>query len=421
MIEWTNWPHHDHGNAVISVLQTPDVNFEPCPFDAYYIVRRGGPLPSGAKGTYPWVTPSLMSWTCTTRRTTRSLPLHGVSLSRIPRLLQRFVPLAAGHLRGVEEELRDTLDWCAHGRSCLPAWSVEERLNLIVDHLQREAFIKLLHRLGEARSCHSAKESRLASLNRPTALQSEEKQLRRSTKSVLSHQSGESLQPAEAGAAEEVEPELASRRTRSRARHRWGRIGEKRSLPKGVGQTCEAGEVEPKTGGCKGIVWTSGSCCSWGSPSPCSWWNSSSIPRRVFGDLSISGLSRLGYLCIKKDVYYHNEGDLVGEVEGVRVQEGNIFLDLDATGTKDERLLWAVVGSRAAVFQSMCVDRTGPTPWLMSSRSMGPEVEEQSMAEGLGGANEKRKKEIKRKRTDARRRDERRRQESPRGWRKTWR
>ena len=51
----------------------------------------------------------------------------------------------------------------------------------------------------------------------------------------------------------------------------------------------------------------------------------------------------------------------------------------------------------------------------MSSRSMGPEVEEQSMAEGLGGANEKRKKEIKRKRTDARRRDERRRQESPRG------
>ena len=62
----------------------------------------------------------------------------------------------------------------------------------------------------------------------------------------------------------------------------------------------------------------------------------------MFGDLSISGLSRLGYLCIKKDVYYYNEGDLVGEVEGVRVQEGNIFLDLDATGTKDERLLWEV-------------------------------------------------------------------------------
>ena len=55
--------------------------------------------------------------------------------------------------------------------------------------------------------------------------------------------------------------------------------------------------------------------------------------------MSISGLSRLGYLCIKKDVYYYNEGDLGGEVEGVRVQEGNIFLDLDATGTKDERLL----------------------------------------------------------------------------------
>ena len=84
---------------------------------------------------------------------------------------------------------------------------MEERLNLIVGHLQREAFIKLLHRLGEARSCHSAKESRLASLNRPTALQSEENQPRRSTKSVLSHQSGESLQPAEAGAAEEVEPD----------------------------------------------------------------------------------------------------------------------------------------------------------------------------------------------------------------------
>lgn len=59
--------------------------------------------------------------------------------------------------------------------------------------------------------------------------------------------------------------------------------------------------------------------------------------------MSISGLSRLGHLCIKKGVYY-NEGDLVGEVEGVRVQEGNIFLDLDATGTKDERLLRAVSG-----------------------------------------------------------------------------
>lgn len=61
MIEWTNWPHYYrvNGNAVIPVFQTPDVNFEPYPFDAYYIVRRGGPPPSWANGTYPWVTPSL--------------------------------------------------------------------------------------------------------------------------------------------------------------------------------------------------------------------------------------------------------------------------------------------------------------------------------------------------------------------------
>ena len=52
MIEWTNWPHYYrvNGNAVIPAFQTPDVNFEPFPFDAYYIVRRGGPPPSWANG-----------------------------------------------------------------------------------------------------------------------------------------------------------------------------------------------------------------------------------------------------------------------------------------------------------------------------------------------------------------------------------
>lgn len=63
MIEWTSWPHYYrvHGNAVIPLFQTPDINFQPFPFDAYYIVRRGGSVPSWAHGTYPWVTPSLDS------------------------------------------------------------------------------------------------------------------------------------------------------------------------------------------------------------------------------------------------------------------------------------------------------------------------------------------------------------------------
>lgn len=52
MIEWTSWPHYYrvNGNVVIPLFQTPDINFVPFPFDAYYIVRRGGSVPSWANG-----------------------------------------------------------------------------------------------------------------------------------------------------------------------------------------------------------------------------------------------------------------------------------------------------------------------------------------------------------------------------------
>eukprot|EP00435_Cladocopium_sp_Y103_P000647 s267_g1.t1 len=67
------------------------------------------------------------------------------------------------------------------------------------------------------------------------------------------------------------------------------------------------------------------------------------VARRLLAE-SVAELSRLGHIWVKKAVYYHTEVDLAGKVAGVRVQDGNIFVDLDATGTKDERLLKSLTG-----------------------------------------------------------------------------
>eukprot|EP00435_Cladocopium_sp_Y103_P029073 s976_g7.t1 len=75
-------------------------------------------------------------------------------------------------------------------------------------------------------------------------------------------------------------------------------------------------------------------------------------PRTLLGDLSVAELSRLTHVWIKRGLYYHQEVDVVGKLEGVRVSDGNIFIDLEVTGTKDERLLKALsgkVGKRLAV------------------------------------------------------------------------
>ena len=68
--------------------------------------------------------------------------------------------------------------------------------------------------------------------------------------------------------------------------------------------------------------------------------------RKVLQDLSMAELSKLGHIWVKKGIYYHQEIDLMGKVEGVRAQEGNVFLDLEAMGTRDEKLLKAITGKQ---------------------------------------------------------------------------
>ena len=69
-------------------------------------------------------------------------------------------------------------------------------------------------------------------------------------------------------------------------------------------------------------------------------------PKRAarLGDLGMAELSRLGHVWVKKGRYYHREVNLAGKVEGVRAQEGQVYLDLEATGTEDEGLLRSLSG-----------------------------------------------------------------------------
>ena len=50
--------------------------------------------------------------------------------------------------------------------------------------------------------------------------------------------------------------------------------------------------------------------------------------RKVLADFSIAELSKLGHIWAKTAVYYRQEADVIGKVEGVRVQEGNVLVDL---------------------------------------------------------------------------------------------
>lgn len=67
-------------------------------------------------------------------------------------------------------------------------------------------------------------------------------------------------------------------------------------------------------------------------------------PRQFLYDLSMAELSKLKHVHIKKGRYYEREVEVVGKLMGVRVSDGEIFLDLEASGTKDEQLLKALTG-----------------------------------------------------------------------------
>ena len=68
--------------------------------------------------------------------------------------------------------------------------------------------------------------------------------------------------------------------------------------------------------------------------------------RLMLNDLDMASLSRLGHILVKQGKYYHREVNVVGKVEGVRVQDGQIFLDLEASGTEDEGLLRSITGKQ---------------------------------------------------------------------------
>ena len=68
--------------------------------------------------------------------------------------------------------------------------------------------------------------------------------------------------------------------------------------------------------------------------------------RTLLGDLSIAELSRLGHIWLKKAIYYGQEVDVAGKMSGVRVNDGNTFLELETTGTRHEGLLKAISGKK---------------------------------------------------------------------------
>ena len=64
--------------------------------------------------------------------------------------------------------------------------------------------------------------------------------------------------------------------------------------------------------------------------------------RSYLSDLSMAELAKLKHVWAKKARYYEQEVDIVGKLEGIRATEGNLYLDLEASGTRDEKLLKAL-------------------------------------------------------------------------------
>ena len=61
-------------------------------------------------------------------------------------------------------------------------------------------------------------------------------------------------------------------------------------------------------------------------------------------DLGVAALHGLGHIWLKGAKYYQKEIDLVGKVSGVRLEASQTYLDVEASGTKDEALLRALSG-----------------------------------------------------------------------------
>jgi len=105
-------------------------------------------------------------------------------------------------------------------------------------------------------------------------------------------------------------------------------------------------------------------------------------------------LLRLGTICIEEAIYYGKTAAVAGRVVGFRSEENEIYLDLAASGTKNEELLRVLTGredKRIAVhlcsadckalvtnetlvhahdFEEVAADRV---PWLTNLKKVGEE------------------------------------------------
>jgi hypothetical protein len=69
-------------------------------------------------------------------------------------------------------------------------------------------------------------------------------------------------------------------------------------------------------------------------------------------DLTVVQLSSLGCIRLKKARYYQREVDLVGKVIAVKMEQGQIYLDMEISGTRDEALLRALTGRESRLISA---------------------------------------------------------------------
>ena len=67
-------------------------------------------------------------------------------------------------------------------------------------------------------------------------------------------------------------------------------------------------------------------------------------PEKKLREIPIGDMHALGFVRLSKAKYYHREIDLVGEIKSARHEDGQTFLDLRATGTKDDEVLRVMTG-----------------------------------------------------------------------------
>jgi len=72
----SNYYRHQ-GIPVVPVFNDIEINFQPLPFQAYYMTRREVPVPSWANGTYPWITADLQ-WLEDHYKNDHSLPSFAI-------------------------------------------------------------------------------------------------------------------------------------------------------------------------------------------------------------------------------------------------------------------------------------------------------------------------------------------------------